>query len=247
MTQSAWSWLPDEALVAPEVLGRLDAAVEAWSERWFRGLALTRRRTLFEAASGGRVTASGPRVAVRATETEVAKLVTRAVGLDIERLELTEADQAVLAAFRKAMMDDLAGAFEEALGQPGASPCPAASGAVAFELAADDGRKVVAVETSRAALATARLAGLAPPTRTRPALASLRAAIADLPVRLSVRLGSAAVALPEVRRLGAGDVVILDRGLDEPLVVASGSPETVVACARMADGTSPRSLRLEPA
>jgi len=248
LTRAAWNWLPDEALVAPDVLQRLDETLQVWSHRWFPRHVLTRRRTMFGTRQATAVAASTDCVSVRMDVAAVQALGGEAIAADLGRLELTEGDRRVVDGFCQALLEDLVRSLDAALpGAADADPPPPGSGPVAFELAAEDGRSVGVIETSRAVLAAARLAGMRPSTRPRPELNRLRAAVGELPVRLSVRLGSAAVAVPEARRLTAGDVVILDRALDQPLEIVSAAPEAVVACARMTDGTSPCFLRLEPA
>lgn len=61
--------------------------------------------------------------------------------------------------------------------------------------------------------------------RTKPlAKVALEHALADLPVRLTAQLGSAAVSATEVLQLQAGDVLLLEQTLDTPLrVVCAGS------------------------
>ena len=241
-----WTWLPDQALVAPEVLGRVDAALEAWSGRWFRRYGLTRRRTHFDALQAAPVVIASDRFVVRADDAALRSLAAEAVEPDLARLELTEDDERVIDGFRQTLLHDLVAGLEAALpaGAPAEVGSEFNSGPVAFELAAEDGRRVAVIETSRAALAAVRLAAMAPPG-SRGDLVALRAALAEVPVQLSITLGSAALPVPEARRLAAGDIVILDRRLDEAFDVACGS--AVLACARMTDSASPRSLRLEAA
>jgi flagellar motor switch protein FliM len=66
-------------------------------------------------------------------------------------------------------------------------------------------------------------------------------------VTLSASLGSAAITLPEARQLAPGDVIVLDRSLEQAIDLTPVNGGPVVACARLADAASPRSLRLEAA
>lgn len=248
MTSAAWSWLPDAALLTPAVLKPIDEALEAWSHRWFRRRVFVRRRTAYGATGGPPAVASTGRVAVRLDPGAAEALTGQALDLDLARLEHMEDDRRVIDGVRQALLEDLARIVDASLAGDATALEPAAdsSGAVVIEVGDEDGRKIAVVETSRAVLASARLARLAPSARPRPKFTSLRQAVAEVPVSLGVRLGSAEIRLPEARQLAIGDVVVLDRRLKDALEILSSPRGAVVACARLMDAASPRSLRLEP-
>lgn len=247
MTTSVWNWLPDDALVVPETLGAIDAALDAWSRRWFQSWRLVRQRVQFAAPSiGSPVAATAASLSVRASESAVDAMTARALDIELTRLELTEADTTVTSGFRAALLQDLAGTLQ-ALLPPSETPgAPPASGCVLIDLADEDGRRLATIETSRAALAQLRWKTLKPAVRSRARLSPLAAAIGHVTVRLEARLGSADLAMADARKLAVGDIVVLDQTLDTPLAL-SGPNGVAVACARLVDTASPRSLQLEAA
>lgn len=250
MSSNTWNWLPEGALSSPVVLALVDGVVSDWSGRWFCAHRLVRQRLHYaDAPVSPAVVASTARVAVRATPAAVETLTGHALDTDLSRLETNDTDQAITATLGVILLQDLATALEAALvADGGAAPAAAEGfGGVLIELTDEDGRRMLVIETSRAVLAGARLAALPERAPRKRALTPVRTAVADVPVTLSASLGSAAITLPEARRLAPGDVIVLDRPLDQAidLIPANGGP--VVACARLADTASPPSLRLEAA
>jgi hypothetical protein len=249
LSSTAWNWLPDGALASPDLLGRVDGAVAEWSGRWFKDHRLVRQRLQYASAPASPpAVASTARFSIRATPAAVEVLTGHALDADLSRLEKGESDQTIIDALSEVLLRDLAAALDAVFGMDGASPAAAdPSGGVLIELTDEDGRRAVVIETSRAVLAAARLAGLSERTRRGPPLASIGTAVADVPVTLSASVGSATITLPEARRLAVGDVIVLDRPLDQPIDLVSASGGSAVACARLVDTASPRSLRLEAA
>lgn len=186
-------------------------------------------------------------VSVRATPASVESLAGRALDMDLSLIEQSEDDRSVIDAMAEAMCRDLAGTLDAALdGGTDKSPGRDRSGPVLIEFTDDAGRRILTIETSRAMLADVRRAALpeSPGDASRP-LIPIRRAIADTNVSLSAIVGSAEIALPDLRRLAPGDVIVLNRPLDQPLdLVATGSGARI-ACAKLVDAASPRSLRLQ--
>lgn len=250
MSSQVWNWLPDGALSSPGVLARVDRAVADWSGRWFVDHRLVRQRLQYaEVPASPPVAASTARVALRAAPAAVEALAGHALDADLSRLEKTDGDQTIIAALSEALLRDLAATLDAALGGDGEAVSSGGdgSGAVLIELTDEDGRRALAIETTRAVLADARLAGLPERRRRGAPLASVRTAVAEVPVTLSASLGSVAISLPEARKLAPGDVIVLDRSLDQAIDLIPAKGGSVVACARLADPASARSLRLEAA
>lgn len=247
MTRRTWNWLPDSALAAPPVLAVVDETMAHWSARWFATHRLQRGRLAFvEAAADLPVVARTPRLAVLAMEAWADLVVGHALDIDVARLELGDGDRAVVGSLRDQMFQDLAERFDRALtvGTGDGPESDLGSGKAIIEFADDAGRKCLVLETSRAVLAEVRRSALPTAPRRPGRLEPIRQAIADSPVRLFAHVGSAAIALPDARRLAPGDVVILDRALDQPFDLVTGDGGPPVACADLEDAASPRSLRL---
>lgn len=230
------------------MLAVVDWAVADWSGRWFRDHRLIRQRLQYtEAPASPPAVASTSRVAVRATPASVETLTGQALDADLLRLETNDTDQAIVAALGVALLQDLATVLDTALIAEGDAAAADGSGVVLIELTDEDGRRMLVIETSRAVLADARLAALPERARRKGPLTSVRTAVADVPVTLSASLGSAAITLPDARRLAPGDVIVLDRSLDQAIDLVPANGGAAVACARLADTASPPSLRLEAA
>lgn len=174
-------------------------------------------------------------------------LIGRALDMDLPLIELNASDQTLIDALTDEIFRDLTQSLEALLDDtPGLDR--QTSGAVTLEFTDEAGRKILLIETSRAVLAGIRRSAL--PATVKRATASLTPfpkAIGDTPVTLAATIGSALISLPEVRRLGRGDVIVLDRLLDRPIDLVAQVGGAKVACATLVDAASPRSLRLEPA
>lgn len=195
--------------------------------------------------------ASTPKCTIGGPDGAADTVMSQVMDTDITRLELGDGDYAILDALREEVFRDLAHELGLALSDEEAerpSGAPDASGAVLLDLIDEDGGKVLWIETSRRVLADARRLAL-PTSGTRPMsqLAPLRSAIAETPVALSATVGSVVIPLPEARKLAPGDVIVLDRRLDQPIDIVAESGGFSVACATLVDAASPRSLRLESA
>lgn len=245
MTTAVWNWLPDNALVVPETLGAIDTALDAWSRRWFQSWRIVRQRLQFASPpTGSPIVAAAASLSVRANESAVDAMMARALDIDLTRLELTEADRTVTAELRELLLQDLAGTLQALLPAPDTLEATNTSGFVLIDLADEEGRKLASIETCRAALARLRWKSLKPAARSRTPLSPLRTAIGDVAIELEAKLGSANLPLADARKLAVGDVIVLDQTLDTSLTL-SGPDGSAVACARLVDTASPRSLQLE--
>ena len=252
MTAAVWNWVPDSALGSLATLGPIDRVAEQWAERWCAGLDLRRQRPAFAAASANRpVVARSPHFSVVAADAGLTALIGRALDMDLPRIELNASDQALVDALKDEMFRDLTQSLEALLDDAPGLDRPSsgdASGALALEFTDEAGRKILAIETSRAVLGGIRRSALPTTVKRAPAsLTSISKAVGDTRVTLAATIGSALISLPEVRRLGPGDVIVLDRLLDRPIDLVAQVGGANVACAVLVDAASPRSLRLEPA
>lgn len=247
MTDVAWSWLPDGALGAPPVLSVIDRAVADWCGRWWTGGGLMRQRLTFTATGSPDIVVQTACVSVRATPASVESLAGLALDMDLSLIEQSEDDRSVINAMAAAICRDLAGTLDTALDSgtdKGAGRDR--SGPILIEFTDDAGRRVLTIETSRAMLADVRRVALPePPGDASRPLVPIRRAIADTNVSLSAIVGSAEIALPDLRRLAPGDVIVLNRPLDQPLDLVADVGGGRVACAGLVDAASPRSLRLQ--
>lgn len=247
MTDVAWNWLPDGALGAPPVMRVIDSVLADWCDRWWAGDHLRRQRLTFAETGSPDIVVQTACVSLRAPAASVEALAGWALDMDLSRIERSEDDGVVIDAMADAMFRDLVGTLDAALGG-GADETPGRdrSGPVSIEFTDDAGRRILVIETSRALLAGVRRAALPePPSDASRPLIPIRRAIADTKVSLSAIVGSAEIALPDVRRLARGDVILLNRPLDQPLDLVANGSGARIACAELVDAASPRSLRLQ--
>jgi len=181
----------------------------------------------------------------------VARLRSRALDLSPPppRAE-TDRDAALLRGFDRRMLEDLAARVEAALavGAPedgaaaGASP-PGADCLCAM-VAEADGAEALRLAIPKAPVIAFRKAAVAAPPRRSPP-APRRKALAAAPIRVEARLGSARLSLEELRSLAPGDVLLLERRLDEPAELFAAGDARAFAAGRL-DAAERLTLIIEP-
>lgn len=232
------AWLPDEALVGPEVRAPVEAAVADWSHAWFAGRASLRltalepRPPLWAAELGASAwQRHGEALWIASPAPALSRL--RAKALDMAATPRTETprDAALLRGLERRMLSDLARAVERALGIPSAAAPPApGTGSPGAEclcaiIAEPSGAEAVRLAIPREPVAAFRKARMSPPRR-RDRPAPRGAALAGARLSIEARLGTAQVTLEELRALAPGDVLLLERRLDEPAeLFAAGETE----------------------
>ena len=226
MSSNVREWLPAEALDGTAVRRLVGEAVALWAPNWFARPDVAAAE--FKACRGAAARrATGWRVA-RAIGTalpssETLRLAGLALGAEPERLVLSEADRDVIGRFTASIAGDLAGAIEAALGL---DPLEAGFSAEADDPFAGDGglqfsvtdrrdRPLLHVAIPSAALVPFRKGAISPTRRRASPLARLDRAFEATAVRVEARLGKAVLPLRELAGLAVGDVIILDRAVDD--------------------------------
>ncbi|HWW12225.1 MAG TPA: FliM/FliN family flagellar motor C-terminal domain-containing protein [Brevundimonas sp.] len=246
MSEHAWNWLPEGALSDPAALAPLDETLADWCRRWLPDDRLRCQAPVFGIGPDPHsAVAEGRHFALQTPRTGPDALAARAMAVDLARLEIGEGDRKIIDAFRDEMLADLSKTLDGAAGLAADAPADR-SGAVQIAVSDRDGRKVLILMTTRAVLAQMRRSRLPKRTARRSPLSSIRSATADATVSVSAHLGSAVMPVSEARRLAAGDVIILDRNLDEPIELTTIPDGASLACGILVDTASPRSLRLQP-
>lgn len=246
MTRRCWEWLPDTALVSDHTSAKIDAVLSAWSHRWFPDFALERQR-LEPASHVGPVFGTWGGIQVQISERARTRLAGLALDVSLERLEVTDDDQAAVDALSNEMLRTLADDLAEALNGGTALADDGLGGVLNLQLCDSAGDRLVTLALPRALIATARRRAL-PPRRMRgqARLVPFRQALKSQPVRLDARLGRVSLTLGDTRSLSVGDVVVVSRPLDEPFDVVLRNTGQVIACAALVDAASPRSISLQP-
>lgn len=246
MTRRCWDWLPDTALISDQTSAAIDAELSAWSQKWFADFALERQR-LEPSSPVGPVFGTWSGIQVQITERTRTRLTGLALDVTLERLELSDDDQAAVDALSSEMLRTLADSLAEALSGGAALADDDKGGVLNLQLCDSAGDRLVTLALPRALIATARRRALPPRRMKRQArLVSFRLALKSQPVRLEARLGQVSLSLGDTRSLSTGDVVVVSRPLDEPFDVVLGDTGRVIACAALVDAASPRSISLQP-
>jgi hypothetical protein len=220
-------WLPAVALDCVRVRAAAGEAVDAWSRAWFAGTHAVAAR--FEASAGQAPDRAAPwrlhgaGIALAASGADAVRLAGLALGADIERLVLSEADRDIVGRLSATVTADLARRLEAAFGlapaetgEPSAVEDPfAGAGGIMFTATDGEGRPLLHAALSGAAIVPFVKGAIQMSKRRRPALARLSRAIGATGIRVEARLGSAALGLGELATLAVGDVLILDRTLDD--------------------------------
>lgn len=226
MSLGARSWLPAEAMDSAPVRALVAEAAGRWSSKWFARAdpsvgAFEARRSGTERRSGGwRV---GAAVATAQTPAESVRLAASALGAELERLVLSETERDIVTRFAGEIAADLAATIERALGldpvAPGEilqSPDPfEGAGGLRFCIADRTGRSMLDVAIPSFALAAFRKAAIRAPRRRNAPLVPLAGAVDEGPVRVVARLGAVILPLGELAGLAAGDVLVLDRAIED--------------------------------
>lgn len=221
-------WLPAEArgvgdAVAPAVVR---VAISSWASKWFgRGEVEISSRAVRPGRAGPGATGWRSRGAVGTSLSAPATLRLAGLALDAvpERMVLAEADRDIIGRLTAEIAADLAGAIERALGlDPPTVERPSRDGDPlredgGLELGILDGAGQLLLEIAipAASLVPRRKASLELPRRDRLPLTGVAAAIDSTAVRVGARLGTASLSLGELATLGPGDVLVLDRPIED--------------------------------
>jgi len=250
------SWLPVEVAAREPVRAAIKAALLQWSAAWFtsQSLDLTRLRAYRpnETPDEGRWLRFGCSIALSIAPSSLERLASWALDAPLDLLELTPNDQTVITNLQQAMLSDLSTQLEEALGieerpprdKPELTDRPLGGlGGVTASISA----------TGMSAKIAVPLQAIVPfcqkqlPTPRRKALRPVRreVAVGSAKVRLRAELGGADITMADLRRLSPGDVVVLDRLLEDgPAIVAKGMAEPI-AGAQMSEGERGMILTLQ--
>jgi len=230
VTTGVREWLPWDVMTHEVVRETVQNAVAHWNAQWFT--------TAYAQTTGIRAVktdarpdgdGSGWRVyrtslGVRTSTAAVARLVNRALDLRTDVTEPTEADRHVLDRFEQEILANLADAMEVAFGVAGqlrpepqkpTDPCP--EGGILVPLADPSGREVLTVAIPRDLVVQRVKASIPRTPGAGSAVSSRVAALSDIRISVEAEIGKAELSLRELEDLAVGDVLVLDRRLDEPV------------------------------
>ena len=257
MTLAPPRWLPPEAAIGEPVRTKVREAVDRWSEHWFSKSSV--RLSDLEPITAARAARTDPddwrggRGAISVKRAGMAwRLLNLALDVRLELLRLTERDRKLLDAFERTVVEDLVLKVEQALG---AMPVPAEAdshpgnpygrlGGVMASLTDDAGMALLSLAIPLETLLPLCVP-IAPGRLTRDEqLGSLTGALATTAITVEANLGEATVRLEDLRALAPGDVLILDRAIDEGLEITLAGSRHVLARAKLTDADGRLALRL---
>jgi hypothetical protein len=248
-------WLPAEAAGSAAAHRLVREAVALWGPKWFaraetRAAGFETRTDAAARRPGGWRTAGA--VAVSLAGSETVRLAGLALGAEPERLVLSETDRDLIGGFTAAIADDLAATIEAALGlgpaeaeaQIAVEDPFAGDGGLLFAVNDRDERPLLQVAIPAAALVPFLKAAIAPARRRGAPLARLGGAFESTAVRIEARLGAVTLPLGDLAGLAAGDVLILDRAVEDGAELALRPSGRPFAQAAITPGDSKLSLLL---
>jgi flagellar motor switch/type III secretory pathway protein FliN len=217
MSGKVRDWLPAGAATGRHARAHLEEKVASWSERWFAGASAS-LSSLAPCPAGG---ATAP--------PETLRIAGLALGADPRRLVLSEPDRDILEGLAAAIAADLAASLGAPAPGEGPEPSPAEEAEPAILAGASDGegRDLLQLAVPAAALVPAIKARI--PARTAQPLGDIERASGKTVTRIELRLGAASLSLAELAGLGEGDVLLLDRRVEDGVEVAAAPAASAFA------------------
>ena len=239
MAGSARSWLPDSAFTIDRARRALGAALETWSRAWFSEARVSLTRVALEESPGrddggispdaadGTAIALSPRGKRRLFETICA--------VDLAELSLGEAEHRAIGAVTREAALDLLKAFDLGVPEPHSGDDKVVRLTVCV-----GGQELAVVRAPCGAVAARLTSAVARSTTPRAGLVRRSRAIGSASVRLDAIVGRGALALGELNALNPGDIVILDRELEEGIALTLAGSSRVLLYGQLGrDGSMP--------
>jgi flagellar motor switch/type III secretory pathway protein FliN len=221
----------------------LEQAVATWNGQWFvtPGVVVADLRPATRDArpdndgNGWRVYRTA--LAVRAARGALPRLVGRALDLRADAAGHTAADLRLLAAFEEKLLESLTETLERALGVGGALKTeperPAdpigEQGGVLVSLTDPSGREALTLAIPSEVVFRYVKASQTAPSAKRTPLRPLTHTLADVKLAFEARIGKVELTLAELNELAVGDVLVLDRRVDETVDIAGVYSQDVFA------------------
>jgi len=214
---SCRAWLPDAALTLDRISAALSVCLQEWAEAWI-GDAVTAAQVQFLNASQistqvGRVHAAGSATTVSSEARTKRALLEALLGTSLHGHVFTERDHRLLDGLAGRALEDLVARCDRLVG---AFPAPAATARIAILTLRCPAGEIAKLELPHAALAGLVKASLGD-VRSKPMSISSRAqALGEATVEIEAVLGENILRFEDIAGLAVGDVLLLDRSLDEP-------------------------------
>lgn len=259
MTEEVLEWLPVEATACAPVKSAIEGGVADWCEHWFAGrrvrvAGLTPTPKSAPASTdeaGWRL--FGQSVAISYPKKAATRLLEWALDVELERIVLTDVDRQLMQAFERRLIGDLAVRLETALGVGGGlRDLPANTidplgrlGGLVVSLADGQGLQLLSLGIPLATVLPLCKSSSARVDRQPVPLDRLMQALGPVTVSVDAMLGKAEITLSDLQGLSAGDVLILDVGLDDLARLTLPSSDSTIAHAKLIDVEGHRALALQ--
>lgn len=240
-------WLPSGVITDDVVLETVKQAVARWSERWFTGTYATVAAVKPVSGdprnekddAGWRVWRTA--IAVRGSRPAMSRAVDKALDITAPIPALTEADQNLISGFERKLLEDLAQEIEQAFGLPGeirSDPQKvhdplADEGGLLATVTDPAGREILTLAVPADVIVAKVKAHLGPPRRRAEVLEPLVKPLGSVNVAIEALVGGVELTLAELGDLAVGDVLILDRTLDQAVEIAGVEGREVFAKANL--------------
>jgi flagellar motor switch/type III secretory pathway protein FliN len=204
-------WLPKDAFVGAAAKKVLAKPVADWSARWIAGApAAVSRLRLAEGAARRDQSICGDHVELELSGTGKRHLLEALLDVDLAECQRSEADIRVLDAFAEEVCEDFVRTLDASIA--------AAAGPARLRLTVAIGRNDVFEAVVPASSLVPLLkqhfgTGIA---KAQP-LSRLSVALKHVPVRARAVLGHVELSLSDMRVLGVGDIVVVDRAVGDPV------------------------------
>lgn len=227
MTDQPRAFLPAGALTDDRVRQALAEALDGWSRAWF-----VSARADLSLASAGKLSVAdeqadgfGQHARLAPSGAGKRRLIEAALGEGLEGKVLSAADRQALDAFYARLALDLVERIDRLLGRE-------AGPQMRLEVTLG-GRPIAALGVNRGAVVA--LVRRALPARSLDGAfpASRADAVAQLPVRVEAVLGRALLTIEDAKGLAVGDVIVLDRPLNENAQIRIDPGRALVAEGRL--------------
>jgi flagellar motor switch/type III secretory pathway protein FliN len=214
---SCRAWLPDAALTLDRISAALSICLQEWAQAWI-GDAVTAAHVQFSGAAQistqtGRVHAAGSASSISSEGRQKRALLEALLGTSLHGHVLTERDHRLLDGLAGRALEDLVARCDRLVG---ATDLPAAAARAAIVTLRCPAGEIAKLELPHAALAGLVKASLADNHGKPMSISSRAEALEEATVEIEAVLGENIVRLEDIAGLAVGDILLLDRSLDEP-------------------------------
>jgi len=236
-------WFPKEAYGRERVGACLRPPLQAWGERWFprKTVAVGDVRVApVPAAASSADSVAGVQAALDYLERGRRRILEAVLDIDLQSVELSDGDRKLLDRFVRRIVQDLADGLD-ALAKPGDEDD---ARQIVVSTIALDGQEILNLSLPDHALAPLMKAQM--PQRRGDAAQIARRSDALKQTKVMARgvLGSASLSLDELEGVSVGDVLVLDRGLSEPVDLRMTGSQAVLMRGKLCHSAGQVSIQL---